>query len=137
MGGGRPVGGHDHGGHRAVGPLAPSPIDDSRAAVVEIPDDDVPPPGWDQWVSLPAPAPESPTVALVVRGHGGATLGGPANGARASSSHAALPASGGPAAHPEQEREHAFFGVKAFLGKSGAGAGASEAPQSIRSSEEL
>jgi hypothetical protein len=26
--------------------------------VVEIPDDDVPPPGWDQWASLPTPAPE-------------------------------------------------------------------------------
>jgi hypothetical protein len=39
-------------------PPVPAPIDDSRAAVVEIPDDDVPPLGWDQWVSLPAPAPE-------------------------------------------------------------------------------
>jgi hypothetical protein len=28
-------------------PLAPAPIDDSQAAVVEIPDDDVPPPDWD------------------------------------------------------------------------------------------
>jgi hypothetical protein len=37
-------------------PSALSPIDDSQAAVVEIPDDDVPPPGWDQWVSLLAPA---------------------------------------------------------------------------------
>jgi hypothetical protein len=43
---------------------------------VEIPDDDVPPPGWDQWVSLPAPAPEPPTGVLVVRGGGGAALGG-------------------------------------------------------------
>jgi hypothetical protein len=88
-------------------PLAPSPIDDSRAAVVEILDDDIPPPGWDQWVSLPAPAPEPSTGALVVRGDSGAVLGGPADGAGASSSRAALPASGGPAAHPEQEREHA------------------------------
>jgi hypothetical protein len=30
----------------------------SQATVVEIPDDDVPPPGWDQWASLPTPAPE-------------------------------------------------------------------------------
>jgi hypothetical protein len=38
----------------------PAPIDDSQAAVVEIPDEDVPPPGWDQWVSQPAPARSSP-----------------------------------------------------------------------------
>jgi hypothetical protein len=30
----------------------------SQATVVEIPDDDVPPLGWDQWASLPTPAPE-------------------------------------------------------------------------------
>jgi hypothetical protein len=28
----------------------------SQATAVEIPDDDVPPPGWDQWASLPTPA---------------------------------------------------------------------------------
>jgi hypothetical protein len=27
--------------------LAAAPVDDSQAAVVEIPDEDVPPPGWD------------------------------------------------------------------------------------------
>jgi hypothetical protein len=86
-------------------PPAPATIDDSRATVVEIPDEDVPLPGWDQWVSLPAPAPEPPTGALVVRDDGGAALGCPADGAGASSSCAALPASGGPATHPEQERE--------------------------------
>jgi hypothetical protein len=84
----------------------PTPIDDSQAAVVEIPDDDVPPLGWDQWVSLPALAPEPPTGALVVRDDGGAALGCPAGGAGASSSRTALPASGGPAVHPEQEQEH-------------------------------
>jgi hypothetical protein len=26
---------------------------------VEIPDDDTPPPGWEQWVNLPMPSPES------------------------------------------------------------------------------
>jgi hypothetical protein len=31
----------------------------SRAVVVEIPDDDSPPPGWDQWVNLPVPSTES------------------------------------------------------------------------------
>jgi hypothetical protein len=30
----------------------------SQATAVEIPDDDVPPPEWDQWASLPTPAPE-------------------------------------------------------------------------------
>jgi hypothetical protein len=88
-------------------PPLPAPIDDSQAAVVEIPDEDVPPPGWDQWVSLPTPAPEPPTGALVVRDDSGAVLGCPTDGAGASSSRAALLASGGPAEHPEQERERA------------------------------
>jgi hypothetical protein len=83
-------------------PPAPDPIDGSQAAVVEIPDEDVPPPGWDQWVSLPAPAPEPP-----MGDDGGAALGRPTDGAEALSSRAALPASGGLAAHPEQERERA------------------------------
>jgi hypothetical protein len=56
-------------------PLAPAPIGDSQAAVVEIPDEDVPPPGWDQWVNLPAPAPEPPTGVLVVRDDGGMAPG--------------------------------------------------------------
>jgi hypothetical protein len=30
-------------------PPSPTPVDDSQAAAVEIPDEDVPPPGWDQW----------------------------------------------------------------------------------------
>jgi hypothetical protein len=75
--------------------------------VVEVPDDDVPPPGWDQWASLPASAPEASAGALVVRGDGGTALGCLADGARASSSRAALPTPGGLAAHPEQERERA------------------------------
>jgi hypothetical protein len=58
-------------------------------------------------VSLLAPAPEPPSGALVVRDDGGAALGCPADGAEASSSRAALLASGGPAAHPKQERERA------------------------------
>jgi hypothetical protein len=82
-------------------PPMPSPIDDSRATVVEIPDDDVPPPGWDQWVSLPVSAPEPPTGALVVRGDVSVALGGPANGVGASSSHAAHLTSGGPTARPK------------------------------------
>jgi hypothetical protein len=56
-------------------------------------------------VSLPTPAPEPPMGALVVRDDGSAALGCPADGVGASSSRAALPASGGPAASPERERE--------------------------------
>jgi hypothetical protein len=88
----------------SVSPV-PAPINDSQAAVVEIPDNDVPPPGWDQWVSLPASAPEASAGALVVRDDGGAALGCPADGAGASSSRVALPTLGGPAAHPEKKRE--------------------------------
>jgi hypothetical protein len=44
-------------------PPAPAPVDDSQAAVVAIPDEDVPPPGWDRWVNLSEP----PTGVLVVR----------------------------------------------------------------------
>jgi hypothetical protein len=36
---------------------APAPAGGPQVTVVEIPDDDVPPPGWDQWVSLPTPTP--------------------------------------------------------------------------------
>jgi hypothetical protein len=88
-------------------PPVPTVAGSPRAAVVEVPDDDVPPPGWDQWASLPASAPEASAGALVVRDDSGAALGCPADGARASSSRAALPSSGGPAARPEQERERA------------------------------
>jgi hypothetical protein len=54
---------------------APAVAGSPQAVVMEIPDDDVLPPGWDQWVSLPASAPEPPTGALVVRGDVGAALG--------------------------------------------------------------
>jgi hypothetical protein len=70
--------------------------------VVEIPDDgDVPPPGWDQWVSPPVSAPEASAGALVARGEVGAAPRRPADSAGASLSRA------GPAARLEQEREHA------------------------------
>jgi hypothetical protein len=88
-------------------PLAPAPIVDSQAAVVEIPDKDVPPSGWDHWVNLPAPTPEPPTGALVVRDDSGVAPGCPADGAEASSSRGVVPASDGTASRPEQERERA------------------------------
>jgi hypothetical protein len=84
---------------------APAATGSPQAVALEIPDDDIPLPGWDQWASLPASAPEPPTGALVVRGDDSAALGGPADGAGASSSHTALPASGGLVTRPEQERE--------------------------------
>jgi hypothetical protein len=61
---------------------------------VEIPDDDVPPPGWDQWVNLPMPVPEPQAGALVRRWDGHMVAGGRGHGAEASSSRAGPPASG-------------------------------------------
>jgi hypothetical protein len=34
---------------------------------VEIPDDDAPPPGWDQWVNFPMPSPEPQEEGALVR----------------------------------------------------------------------
>jgi hypothetical protein len=73
----------------------------NQVAVVEVPDDDVPPPGWGQWENLPAPALEPPVGVLVMRDDGCVMSGRPTHGAEASSSRAALPASGGTAARPE------------------------------------
>jgi hypothetical protein len=54
--------------------------------VVEIPDDDSPLPGWDQWVSFPTLSPESQEGALVRRREGHMVAGGRGHGAEASSS---------------------------------------------------
>jgi hypothetical protein len=80
---------------------APAVASSSQAVVVEIPDDDVPLPSWDQWAGPAASAPEASAGALVVKGGVGAALGRPTDGAGASSSRA------GPSARPEQEQEHA------------------------------
>jgi hypothetical protein len=66
----------------------------SQATAVEIPDDDVPPPGWDQWASLPTPALEPQAGALVKRWNGHMVARGPRHCAEASSFHAGPPASG-------------------------------------------
>jgi hypothetical protein len=66
----------------------PAPAGSSRAMAVEIPDDDAPPPGWDQWVNLPMPSPESQEGVLVRRWDGHMVAGGRGHGAEASSSHA-------------------------------------------------
>jgi hypothetical protein len=60
----------------------------SRAVVVEIPDDDSPPPGWDQWASFPTLSPESQEGALVRRRDDHMVAGGRGHGAEASSSRA-------------------------------------------------
>jgi hypothetical protein len=91
-------------------PLAlpvPAPAGDDLTAVVDITDDDAPPPGWDQWMSPPAPALEPPVGVLVMREDGTVMSGRLTHGAGASSSCAALPASGSTAARPEQRRERA------------------------------
>jgi hypothetical protein len=72
----------------------PARADSSQATAVEIPDDDAPQPGWDQWASLPTPAPAPQTGALVRRWDGHMVTGGRRHGAEASSSRAGPPALG-------------------------------------------
>jgi hypothetical protein len=61
---------------------------------VEIPNDDAPPPGWDQWVNLPMSSPESKEGALVRRWDGHMVAGGRGHGVEASSSRVGRSASG-------------------------------------------
>jgi hypothetical protein len=70
----------------------PVPTGGSRAEVVEVPDDDSPPPGWDQWASFPTRSPEPQEGALVRRHEGHMVAGGRGHGAEASSSRAGHPA---------------------------------------------
>jgi hypothetical protein len=78
----------------AVVQQEPALAGSSQATAVEIPDDDVPPPGWDQWASLPTPAPEPQAGALVRRWDGHMVAGGPRHGTEASSSRAGPPFEG-------------------------------------------
>jgi hypothetical protein len=55
---------------------------------VEVPDDDSPPPGWDQWASFPTRSPEPQEGALVRQREGHMVAGGRGHGAEASSSRA-------------------------------------------------
>jgi hypothetical protein len=66
----------------------PAPASGSRAVVVEVPDDDSPPPEWDQWVSFPTLSSESQEGALVRQRDGYMVAGGRGHGAEASSSRA-------------------------------------------------
>jgi hypothetical protein len=61
---------------------------------VEIPDDDAPPLGWDQWVNLPMPSLEPQEGALVRRWDDHMVAGGRGHDAEASSSRAGPSASG-------------------------------------------
>jgi hypothetical protein len=87
----------------------------SRAAEVEILDDDSPPPGWDQWVSFPTASPESQEGALVRRREGHMVAGGRGRGAEASSSHAGRSAPvdglvGDPSAFADAQGEQELWG---------------------------
>jgi hypothetical protein len=84
---------------------APAPVSGSQVAVVDVPDNDTPPPGWDQWGSLPAPALEPTAGVLVMRDDDCVVSGHPVDGVEASSTHAVLPASDDAVTHSEQERE--------------------------------
>jgi hypothetical protein len=83
--------------------------------VVEIPDDDSPPPGWDQWVSFPSLSPESQDGALVRRREGHVVAGGRRHGAEASSSRAGHSApvegfAGDPPAFADAQEEQGLWG---------------------------
>jgi hypothetical protein len=65
-----------------------APAGGSRAEVVEILDDDSPPPGWDQWASFPTRSPEPQEGALVRRREGHMVAGDRGHGAEASFSRA-------------------------------------------------
>jgi hypothetical protein len=92
----------------------PAPAGSSRA-VVEIPDDDSPPPGRDQWVSFPTPSPESQEGVLVRRRDGHMVAGGRGHGAESSSSRAGRSAPGegcvdGPPAFANAQEEQELWG---------------------------
>jgi hypothetical protein len=90
-------------------PVSPAPAlaEGDRAAVVEIPDDDAPPPGWGQWENCPAPALEPAAGVLVVQADGCMMPWRLSHGAEASSSCAAPPAPDAIVTRLEQERGHA------------------------------
>jgi hypothetical protein len=88
-------------------PPAPTPTVGGRAAMVDIPDDDVVPPGWGQWEDWPAPAPEPAAGVLVMREDCCVMPRRPTHGVEVSSSRAPLPAPDAIVARPEQERGHA------------------------------
>jgi hypothetical protein len=85
---GAATGARGHGGAVGGGRGGAARAHPRQAMAVEIPDDDVPPPGWDQWVNLPMPAPEPHAGALVRWWDGHMVAGGRGHDAEASSSRA-------------------------------------------------
>jgi hypothetical protein len=87
---------------------------------VEIPDDDSPPPGWDQWASIPTLSPESQEGALVRRRDSHMVAGGRGHGTEASSSHAGHSAqvegiAGDPPAFADAQGELELWGSSATM----------------------
>jgi hypothetical protein len=72
----------------AVAARGLAPVGGSQAEVVEVLDDDSPPPGWDQWASFPTRSPEPQEGALVRRREGHMVAGDRGHGTEASSSRA-------------------------------------------------
>jgi hypothetical protein len=92
-----------------------APAGSSRAEVVEVLDDDSPPPGWDQWASLPTRSPEPQEGALVRRHEGHMVAGDRGHGAEASSSRAGHSAKvegagGDPPAFADAQGEQELWG---------------------------
>jgi hypothetical protein len=92
-----------------------APAGGSRAEVVEVPDDDSPPPGWDQWESFPTLSPEPQEGALVRRREGHMVAGGRGHSAEASSSRAGHSAqvegaAGDPPAFADAQGEQQLWG---------------------------
>jgi hypothetical protein len=79
--------------------LVPSASD--CAKVVDVTDDDAPPPGWGQWGNQPASAPERARGVLVMREDGCVMSQRPAHNAEALSSRAVLPTPDVVVVHPE------------------------------------
>jgi hypothetical protein len=93
----------------------PAPTGGSRAEVVEVLDDDSPPPGWDQWASFPTRSPEPQEGALVRRQEGHMVAADRGHGAEASSSRAGRPAqvegaAGDPATFADARGEQELWG---------------------------
>jgi hypothetical protein len=98
--------------------VQPEPVlaGSSQAMAVEIPDDDAPPPGWDQWVNFPMPSPEPQEEgALVRRWDDYMVAGGRGHGAEASSSRVGRSGSregsaDGPPAFADAREEQELWG---------------------------
>jgi hypothetical protein len=71
-------------------PPVPVPTTGDQATVVEIPNDDAPPPEWGQWENWPAPAPEPTAGVLLMREDGCVVPRHPTHDTEASSSRAGL-----------------------------------------------